>query len=75
MPAKPAQRETAMADRSSVISDVVTISGVTLHVYALSDGSRVIKTDDIAKLFEAWVSGAWRPDEAEAAALAPNSND
>jgi hypothetical protein len=58
-----------MADRSSVISDVVTISGVTLHVYALSDGSRVIKTDDIAKLFEAWVNGAWRPDEAEAAAL------
>jgi hypothetical protein len=45
------------------------ISGVTLHVHVLSDGTRIIEAADMAALMEAWERGV-PVDEAEAAAFA-----
>lgn len=45
------------------------MSGVTLHVHVLSDGTRIIEADDLTALMAAWESGA-QVDKDEAAAFA-----
>jgi hypothetical protein len=57
-----------MAERASAASRRVTISGVTLHIYELKDGLRVIDAAEIAALFQTWSNGAPLPQELEAAA-------
>jgi hypothetical protein len=50
-------------------SGVITVSGVTLHVHVLNDGSRILEAAAIAKLLEALANGApLYPDVAEVAA-------
>jgi len=53
----------------SVRQGELRMSGVTLHVHVLSDGTRIIEADDLAALMKAWAQGA-PVDEAEAAAFA-----
>jgi hypothetical protein len=57
------------ADPVSVWQGELRMSGVTLHVHVLSDGTRIIEAPDMAALMEAWERGA-PVDEAEAAAYA-----
>ena len=58
-----------MAERELGASRRVTISGVTLHVFELNDGLRVIDAAEIAALFQTWSNGpAPLPQELEAAA-------
>ena len=59
-----------MADTTvpaSVWQGEMRMSGVTLHVHVLSDGTRIIEADDMAALLEAWEQGI-PVDDAEAAA-------
>jgi hypothetical protein len=56
-------------DPVSVWQAELSMSGVTLHVHVLSDGTRIIEADDLAALMEAWERGV-PVDEAEAAAFA-----
>jgi len=53
----------------SVWQGELSLSGVTLHVHVLDDGTRIIEADDMAALLEAWQRGI-PVDEAEAAAFA-----
>jgi hypothetical protein len=57
------------ADPVSVWQGELRMSGVTLHVHVLSDGTRIIEADDLAALMKAWEQGA-PLDEAEVAAFA-----
>lgn len=58
-----------MTDPVSVWQGELTMSGLTLHVHVLSDGSRVIEAADLEALMEAWDRGV-PVDEGEAAAFA-----
>lgn len=58
-----------MSDPVSVWQGELTMSGVTLHVHVLDDGTRIIEAADMNALFEAWGRGA-HLDKAEAAAFA-----
>lgn len=56
-------------DPVSVWQGELSLSGVTLHVHVLNDGTRIIEAGGMEALFEAW--GAGVPlDQAEAAAFA-----
>lgn len=57
------------ADPVSVWQGELRMSGVTLHVHVLSDGTRIIEADDLAALMKAWEQGV-PLDDAEAAAFA-----
>jgi hypothetical protein len=57
------------AEPVSVWQGELSLSGITLHVHVLSDGTRIIEADDLAALLKAWEQGA-AVDEAEAAAFA-----
>lgn len=53
----------------SVWQGELSLSGITLHLHVLDDGTRIIEADDLAALMGAW--GRGEPlDEAEAAAFA-----
>jgi hypothetical protein len=58
-----------MPDPVSVWQGELRMSGVTLHVHVLSDGTRIIEADDLAALMKAWADGV-PVDEAEAATFA-----
>ena len=58
-----------MSDPASVWQGELSMSGVTLHVHVLSDGSRVIEAADLEALIAAWARGV-PVDEGEAAAFA-----
>lgn len=58
-----------MPEPVSVWQGEIQMSGVTLHVHVLSDGTRIIEADDLAALMGAWERGV-TVDEAEAAAFA-----
>lgn len=58
-----------MSDPVSVWQGELSMSGVTLRVHVLSDGSRVIEAADLEALIEAWGRGV-PVDEDEAAAFA-----
>lgn len=58
-----------MADPVAVWSGELQMSGVTLHVHVLDDGTRIIDADDFHALFEAWGQGA-EVDPAEVGAFA-----
>lgn len=58
-----------MSDPASVWQGELTMSGVTLHVHVLSDGSRIIEAADLEALMAAWARGV-PVDEEEAAAFA-----
>ena len=58
-----------MSDPVSVWQGELTMSGVTLHVHVLSDGSRIIEAADLEALMAAWARGV-PVDEEEAAAFA-----
>ncbi len=50
-------------------SGKITVSGVTLHVHVLNDGSRVIEAPDVERLFQVWANGTpLAMQEAEVAA-------
>lgn len=53
----------------SVWQGELRMSGVTLHLHVLSDGTRIIEAADLEALLEAWAQGA-PLDAAEAAAFA-----
>lgn len=57
------------AEPVSVWQGEMCMSGVTLHVHVLSDGTRIIEAGDLNELMAAWGRGI-APDEAEAAAFA-----
>ena len=56
-------------EQVSIWQGEMRMSGVTLHVHVLSDGTRIIEADDLAALMQAWECGV-PVDEAEAAAFA-----
>jgi hypothetical protein len=56
-------------DPVSVWQGELSMSGVTLHVHVLSDGTRIIEAADLAALMQAWADGA-ALDADEAAAFA-----
>ena len=58
-----------MADPVSVWQGELSLSGVTLRVHVLDDGTRIIEADGLGALMQAWADGA-TVDEAEAAAFA-----
>lgn len=53
----------------SVWQGEMVLSGITLHLHVLSDGTRIIEADGLAALLAAWEAGA-AVDEGEAAAFA-----
>ena len=61
--------EAAAGDPVSVWQGELTMSGLTLHVHVLSDGSRIIEAADLEALIAAWARGV-PVDEEEAAAFA-----
>jgi hypothetical protein len=58
-----------VSDPVSVWQGELTMSGVTLHVHVLDDGTRIIEAADLHALMQAWEQGA-PLDEAEAEAFA-----
>ena len=61
-----------MADTTvpvSVWQGELRMSGITLHVHVLSDGTRIIEAGSMDALLEAWNQGV-PVDDAEAAAFA-----
>lgn len=57
------------ADPVSVWQGELRMSGVTLHLHVLNDGTRIIEADDVHALMDAWEQGAGLTDD-EAAAWA-----
>ena len=57
------------AEPVSVWQGELSMSGVTLHVHVLSDGTRIIEAADLNELMVAWGRGV-PVDDAEAAAFA-----
>ena len=57
-----------MAERIATWSGELQLSGVTLHVHVLEDGTRIIEAADLHALLQAWEQGA-EVDEAEAEAF------
>lgn len=57
------------AEPVSVWQGEIQMSGVTLHVHVLSDGTRIIEADDLNELVAAWGRGV-HPSDNEAAAFA-----
>lgn len=55
-------------DPVSVWQGELSLSGVTLHLHVLSDGTRIIEAADVEALMRAWAGGA-TVDEDEAAAF------
>jgi len=58
-----------MPEPAAVWSGELSLSGVTLHVHVLGDGTRIIDVDDLQALMRAWEDGAM-PDGAEVEAFA-----
>ena len=57
-----------MTERIATWSGELSLSGVTLHVHVLGDGTRIIEAADLHALLQAWEQGA-EVDEAEAEAF------